>query len=199
MMLVTVILLLINFLVLIIFISFSKIDRTVITLACGVVTIFLLSILEHVGYNVFVDFIVGTKKDGYVNFHSIVLLFGMLVIVQICIEAGVFQFLSFRLIQMTKGKPVYLLICFNTLAFIVTAIINDILAILLLIPLTITVCKTIDVDAIPYVMTEAITIKLGATLFLISSIPNIIVGTYLNLSFLDFFLNIGVISIFIFF
>ena len=196
--LLTVILLLINFLILILLISFSKIDRTVITLGCAVVTIFLLVIIESTPYKVFVDFVVGTPTDGFVNFHVIVFLFSMLVIVQICIEGGVFQFLSYRLIQMTKGKPVYLLISFNVLTFFLTAIINDMLAILLIIPFTITVCKTLDVDSVPYVITEAITIKLGAILFLISSLPNIVVGTYLGLSFTDFFLQIGGISIFIF-
>jgi Na+/H+ antiporter NhaD/arsenite permease-like protein len=197
-MLISSILLIITFILLIVLIAVNKIDKSVVALAAGTFSFIVLSFLEGATFNVVVDFLIGTPQDGYVNLHAIILIFGMMVIVQICIEGGVFQFLAFRLIQMTKGKPLYLLIVFCSVSFFMAAIINDILTVIVLIPLTISVCKILDINPIPYIVIEGITVKLGGSVFLISSIPSVLIATYLRLSFVQFFLDIGILSIAIF-
>lgn len=199
-MLITAILLLITFVLLMIFISSNIFDRAILALAAGIVTYFLLFFFEseNFKFTTFMNILFGTAEDGYVNMHSLILILGMMIIVAISVEGGVFQFLSFRLIQMTKGKPIYLLITFSILSFLITSIINDILTVILLIPLTITICRLLRIDPVPYVITEGIIIKIGATLLLISSIPNILVSAYLGLSFNNYFTEIGYFSIIIF-
>jgi Na+/H+ antiporter NhaD/arsenite permease-like protein len=190
-MLMGILILLIVFISFIVLLAINKIDRTLVALGCGIISYLVLLFFENAQFGVLAEFIVGTSENGYVNLHSLLLILGIMIIVAISVEGGLFQFLSFRLVQMTKGKPVYLMIVFSILAFCITAIINDILTVILLIPLTISVCRILDIKPAIYIIFEAIMIKLGATLLLISSIPNILIATYLDLSFLAFFQDIG--------
>ncbi|MFW9952724.1 MAG: SLC13 family permease, partial [Candidatus Thorarchaeota archaeon] len=140
----------------------------------------------------------GTEQDNYVNLHSLLLIFGIMTIVVISVDGGLFQFLSFRLIQMTRGKPAYLLIVFSILSFLITAIISDMLTVILLIPLTISICKVLDVKPTIFIILETLMIKLGATLLQISSIPDMLISTSFGITFLDFFRNIGWYTVIIF-
>lgn len=186
-MLITAILIIITYVLLMVFISINVLDREILALGGAIVTFFALTLLEGASFTTFMSFLVGTAEDGYTNFHTLILILGIMIIVEISIQSGAFQFFSFRLIQMTKGKPIYLLIAFSALSFIITAIINDVLTVILLIPLTISICRIVKIDPIPYIIIEGIIIKVGATFLLISSIPNILVSAYLGLSFNTYF------------
>lgn len=197
-MLISIILLLITFALIMIFVSLNVIDREILALAGAIVTFFILSFFEGANFTTITNLLFGSAADKYMNMHSLILILGLMIIVEICVQSGMFQFLSFRLIQMTKGKPIYLLLTFSMLGFFLTAIINDILTVVLLIPLTIMVCRILKLDPVPYVITEGIIIKVGASVLLISSIPNILVSAYLGLSFNAYFSEIGFLSIIIF-
>lgn len=192
------IILTIVFLAMLVLIAFEYAEREVLAILAGIITYFVITFIEHKGFEVIIDFLIGTREDGYVNLRSIILIFGMMTIVEIAIEGGVFQFLAFRLIQMTKGNPHYLLIIFRILSVLLAAIINDILAVIVLIPLTIMVCRILEIDPIPYIITQSIVIKLGASIFLISSISNILIAGHAKISFIEFFINIGFFSLIIF-
>jgi Na+/H+ antiporter NhaD/arsenite permease-like protein len=194
-MLLSEILLLCIFIGLLIAIALDLLERAVLALIAAILTYTILIFLENASPIIIPDFLFGTATDGYVNFHSITLIFGMMFIVQIANEAGLFQFLSFKLIQLTKGRPYFLLIVFCLLAVVLTAIINDILTVIILIPLTITVCRILNSNPIPYIITQAIIIKQGATIFMISSIPSILISNHLKLSFIEYFVNVGLISL----
>lgn len=149
-MLITAILITITFILTIVSIASNKIDRTVVALFGGVITFFLIYLLEGATFQMAFEIIFGNAEDDYANFHALVLILGMSIIVAVSIQAGLFQFLSFRVIQMTKGEPRLLLLAFGSLAFFISTVINDILTIILLLPLTITTCKTLNIDPIPY-------------------------------------------------
>ena len=83
------------------------------------------------------------------------------------------------------------------LCVFISAILNNILAVIILIPLTITVSRILNIDPTPYILTEAVIVNLGGSIFLISSIPNILISTYAGISFIEFFLNVGLISLII--
>ena len=197
-MLISVIILLITFIAMTVLIAIGVFDRFIVALGAGMVAFFVLYFLEGATFDVFVSFIVGTPEDNFVNFHALILILGMMIIVIIAIEGGFFQFVSFRLIQMTKGEPKRLLLVFCTLAMFMTAILNDILTIIILIPLTATICRILDIDALPYIIVQIIVIKLGATMLIISSVPTILIASYLNISFTEYFIRIGLLAIVVF-
>jgi len=154
--------------------------------------------MEGLDFSIIVDLLFSSQDEGYVNLHSLLLIIGMMIIVQISHEAGTFQFLAIRLIKLSRGKPVLLLILFCIITILISAILNNILAVIILIPLTITVSRILNFNPSPYILTQAVLVNIGGTFFSISSIPNILITTYAGISFLEFFLNVGLISLIIF-
>jgi len=154
--------------------------------------------MEGLDFSIIVDLLFSSQDEGYVNFHSLVLIIGMMIIVQISHEAGTFQFLAIRLIKLSRGKPVLLFILFCIITILISAILNNILSVIILIPLTITVSRILNINPSPYILTQAVLVNIGGTFFSISSIPNILITTYAGISFVEFFLNVGLISLIIF-
>jgi len=171
-----------------------KLNRAVAALAGALVTYFTLIFIEHVDNSIIIDFLFGTKENGYVNLHALVLIIGMFLIVQICHSAGVFQFIGFKLIQISKGRPIYLLILLACLAVFLSATLSNILAIIILIPLTIVSARILSIDPVPFIIVEAIMVNIGGLVFVISSIPNILIATHVNISFSEFFIKIGIFA-----
>ncbi len=116
-------------------------------------------------------------------------------IVQISDEVGTFQFVAIYAIKISKGKPKNLMFILAVLSVFFSAIVNNILTVMILIPLTITTSRMLDLDPKPYVLTQAVLVNLGGTIFSISSIPNILINTYAEITFKQYFLNVGLFSI----
>jgi Na+/H+ antiporter NhaD/arsenite permease-like protein len=176
----------------------EKLNRAIAALSGAILTYFVLIFIENLNFSVIVDLLFGSSKDDYVNLHSLILIIAMMMIVSICHEAGVFQFFAIKLIILSKGKPIRLLIINCTITVLISAVLNNILTVIILIPLTITISRILNTDPSPYILTQAILVNIGGTIFSISSIPNILITTYAKISFNEFFINVGVISLIIF-
>ncbi|MHA1378261.1 MAG: SLC13 family permease [Candidatus Helarchaeota archaeon] len=136
-------------------------------------------------------FMFGTIDDNFSNFHSLILIFGIMIQVTISQDAGVFQFLALKLIKGAKGDPKMLLFYCCILAVSISAILSNILAIIILIPLTIMICRMLNINPIPYILSEAILVNVGGMMFLISSVPNILISQAAGLNFLDYLFNLA--------
>jgi Na+/H+ antiporter NhaD/arsenite permease-like protein len=176
----------------------EKLNRAIASLIGALICYFVLIFLENKSFTIIVDFLFGSFSEGYVNLHSLILIIGMMIIIQISHEAGTFQFIAINLIKLSKGKPLRLLLIFCVITVVISAILNNILTVIILIPLTITVSRILNINPQPYILTQAVLVNIGGTVFSISSIPNILITTYANITFLDFFLNVGGISFIIF-
>lgn len=137
----------------------------------------------------------GSQADGYVNLHSLILIIGMFYIVNIADEAGVFQFIAVIAVKQSNAKPIYLMTIFAFIAVIFSALLNNILTVMILIPLTITVSRILNINPTPYILTQAVLVNIGGTVFSISSIPNILIVTSQGITFTDYFINVGIFSI----
>ena len=182
----------------IILIITGKLNRAIASLAGAVIVYFVLIYLENKDFKIILDLLFGSESEGFVNLHSLILIIGMMFIVEISKEAGLFQFIALNLIKLSKGKPLYLMSIFCIITIFISAILNNILTVIILIPLTITVSRILNVNPSPYILTQAILVNIGGTFFTISSIPNILISTYAEIPFLAFFLNVGVLSLIIF-
>ncbi|MFX1313662.1 MAG: SLC13 family permease, partial [Promethearchaeota archaeon] len=107
---------------------------------------------------------------------------------------GSFQFIAGKLIKLSGGKPVRLMIIFCSVTVFISAILNNILTVIIIIPLTITVSRILNINPTPYILTQAVLVNIGGTIFSISSIPNILITTFAGIEFLEFFINLGLIS-----
>lgn len=197
-MIVSIIIVLACFLAVILLIITDKLNRAVASLTGAVIVYFVLIYLEGKDFKVILELLFGSESEGFVNLHSLILIIGMMFIVEISKEAGLFQFFALNLIKLSKGKPVYLMSIFCVITIFISAILNNILTVIILIPLTITVSRILNVNPSPYILTQAILVNIGGTFFSISSIPNILISTYAEISFIDFFLNVGTVSLIIF-
>jgi len=172
-------------------------SRAISALIGATITFFVLTFIEHYDFAIIIDLTFGTKEDSYNNFHSLILIISMMIIVTIANEAGLFQFIAIKLIKLSKGHPIYLLIISSLIIVFIAAILNNLLAVIICIPLTITVSRILNINPSPYILTQAVIVNLGASFFIISSIPNILIANYAEISFINFFLNVGLISLII--
>ena len=176
----------------------GKLNRAIASLVGALVVFLTLIFIENKDFSIIVDFLFGSDEDNFVNLHSLILILSMMFIVQIAHEAGLFQFISISLIKLTGERPIYLLIIFSIITVILSSILNNILTVIILIPLIITVSRILSINPSPYILTQAILVNIGGTVFSISSIPNILITSYQSITFIAFFLNVGIISIVIF-
>jgi len=175
----------------------DKINRAIISLVGALIVFFALVFLNNAAPSDFIDILFGISP-GFVSLHALVLIIGMLFIVQICSSAGVFQFIAFKLIKMTKGKPIRLIFSLCAITMLVAAILGNILAVIVLIPLTITASRILNIDPRPYIICQAITIPIGEIVFSISSVPSILITSYAQIGFVDYFLNVGLFCLLLF-
>lgn len=190
-----IVLLLIIFIGMLILIAKDIMERAALVFCCAILAFFVIVFIEDKSPVIFVEFIFGTHDDGYINFRTIALIFGILIISTVCYRTGFFQFIAFKMIQLTKGEPRKILASIALLTFGVSSILADTITAIILIPLTITVCRTIRMNPVPMVIISALNIKIGATVLPISSISSILITSYQEISFIDYFTTAGFISI----
>jgi len=197
-MIISTIIILGTFLCVILLIITEKLNRAVAALSGAIISYFVLIFIENYDFSIIVNFLFSTKEEGFVNLHALILIIGMMIIVNVCHEAGLFQFIAIKLIKLSKAKPIILMILMCFVTIVLSSILNNILTVIILIPLTITISRILNINPSPYILTQAILVNIGGTFFSISSIPNILITTYANINFLEFFLNSGLISILVF-
>ncbi|MFX1241926.1 MAG: SLC13 family permease [Promethearchaeota archaeon] len=186
------------FIAVVILIITNKLNRAVASLLGAIITFFVLIFIEHFDFSIIVELLFGSPLEGFVNLHSLIMIIGMMMIVQIAHEAGTFQFIAGKLIKLSGGKPVNLMIIFCSATVLISAILNNILTVIIIIPLTITVSRILNINPSPYILTQAVLVNIGGTVFSISSIPNILITTYAGIEFLEFFINVGLLSFIVF-
>ncbi|MHA1405646.1 MAG: SLC13 family permease [Candidatus Helarchaeota archaeon] len=127
------------------------------------------------------------------------LIIGLMLIVTILLETGIFEFIALKMIRLTKGRPFSLFLVFILMTYGISIIMENIGAILIIAPLTITTCRILKMrKALPYflVAEQLATVPAGFVLE-ISSIPNMIIASELNFAFFDFIVLIGPLSLII--
>ena len=186
---------LVTFISLLMIVGSGKVDKTLVALSASVIAYVVLVFFEGVSPDLLVGYLFGTPANGFDNFHAIILLFSMLAIVEIGKDSGVFQFLAFKLVQMTKGRPRLMMVVLCGITVFITAVLSDMLAIIVLLPLTITVCRILGVDPRPYLVVQIVIVKVGAVMLLISSVSNMVISGSAGITFGEFFLNIGTVAL----
>ncbi|MHA1377507.1 MAG: SLC13 family permease [Candidatus Helarchaeota archaeon] len=146
---------------------------------------------EPFSFTHLINFMFGTEASNYNNLRSIILILGIMIQVGICQEAGVFEYLALRLVKGSKGDPNKLLLICCLLSVVISAILNNILTVFILIPLTIMICRMLGINPIPYILSEAIMVNIGGIMLLTSSIPNVLISGAAGLTFIDYIINIA--------
>ena len=131
------------------------------------------------------------KALSYIDFNTIGLLVGMMVLVAIIRQSGLFEYVAIKAAKMVHGDPWKIMIAFILLTAVLSGILDNVTTVLLVGPMTIAIAKMLEINPVPFLMTQILASNVGGTATLIGDPPNIMIGSAANLSFVDFLKNTG--------
>lgn len=134
-----------------------------------------------------------------VDFNTIGLLTGMMIIVGITKDSGVFQYLAIRSAKVVKADPWGILVMLMLVTALLSALLDNVTTVLLIAPITLLITDTLKLSAYPYLFAEIFASNIGGTATLIGDPPNIMIGSATGLGYNDFLFNLAPISILILF
>ena len=151
------------FLLVYVAISFELVNKAVAALL-GVMILLVLHVIdEHAAVE-------------FIDFETIMLLLGMMTIVAILRKSGFFTIVSVKIAELTKGSPLKILVLFSIVTAILSAFLDNVTTVLIVIPIIIELTAGMGLDPKVYVISQAIISNIGGTVTLIYEPPNIIIG-----------------------
>ncbi|MBN1777249.1 MAG: ArsB/NhaD family transporter [Clostridiales bacterium] len=163
----------------------EKLHRTVAALA-GVATLLLLRVLTP------------SQALQYVDFNTLLVLMGMMIVVSIVKKTGVFEYLAIVAAKKAKGDPWRIILFLCAVTALISAFLDNVTTVLLIVPMTFVITKKLNMNPIPFLLPEIMASNIGGTATIIGDPPNIMIGSRAGLSFMDFILNLGPIIALVF-
>lgn len=127
-----------------------------------------------------------------IDFNTIGVLAGMMLFVGVVKESGLFEYLAIKAAKLSKGNPWRIMVSFMVVTAVLSAFLDNVTTVLLIGPMTLTICNILRVNPIPYLITEIMASNIGGTATLIGDPPNIMIGSAAGLSFGDFITNLSI-------
>lgn len=159
----------------------EKIHRTVTALA-GAVLMILLGIINQ------------EQAIEGVDFNTLGLLIGMMIVVGIARQSGIFQAVALFVAKKAKGHPIAIFVLLGLVIALFSALLDNVTTVLLMVPVTFVIANNLKLPPTPFLIGAILLSNIGGTATLIGDPPNILVGSAANLSFNDFLFNLGPIS-----
>jgi Na+/H+ antiporter NhaD/arsenite permease-like protein len=132
-----------------------------------------------------------------IDWATLGLLVGMMILVGLTRETGVFTYLALRVAQLSGGRPLRLIFLLAGVTGLLSAFLDNLTAILLVVPITLLLADLLGISAIPLVLVEVIASNVGGTATLIGDPPNIMIGSHVTeLTFVDFVVNLAPVAFF---
>ena len=126
-----------------------------------------------------------------IDFNTIGLLVGMMVIVGIARNSGLFEYLAVWSAKRSKGDPLKIMISLTVITAILSALLDNVTTVLLIVPITFSIAKALEINPMPILFSEIMASNIGGTATLIGDPPNIMIGSATGLGFMDFVINVG--------
>ena len=161
------------FLAVYVFIAFEWLNKAIAALL-GVMALLILGVIdEH-------------AAAGFIDYETIMLLIGMMGIVAVLKKTGFFAMITVRIAQLTGGQPLRILILFCAVTAIISAFLDNVTTVLIMVPIIIELTRGMGLDPKIYVVALAMASNLGGTATLVGDPPNIIIGSKVGLTFNQF-------------
>ena len=113
-----------------------------------------------------------------------------MVLVGVTQETGVFRFVAVRAVKVTGGEPLAILASLATVTAVLSAFLDNVTTVLLVVPVTFTITERLEVSPLPFLVAEILASNIGGTATLIGDPPNIMIGSAAHLGFIDFVINL---------
>lgn len=163
----------------------EKIHRTVVAVF-GAALMILFHVLSQ------------AEAFSKIDFNTLGLLIGMMIIVNVIRQTGLFQYLAIKSAKLAKGNPTKILLYFSILTAVSSALLDNVTTILLVVPVTLVICDTLKLNPIPFIIAEIMSSNIGGASTLIGDPPNIMIGGETGLNFDDFVINLLPLMIVVF-
>ena len=150
-----------------------------------------------------VMFLIGATTGGEaffsaetgIDWNVILLLFGMMVVISVVKQTGLFEYLAIWAGKRARGRPYRLLVLLCLITAVASAMLDNVTTVLLMAPVTLLVCGRLGVRPELFLVAEAMVSNIGGVGTLIGDPPNIIIGSRAGLSFDEFLINLGPLAV----
>jgi len=159
----------------------EAIHRTTLAMFGALLIIIVLIQTEIIPAHDTVDFVIGA-----IDFNTIGLLLGMMIIVGILGETGIFQYIGIKAAKLAKGNVWKLMLLFSVITAVGSAFLDNVTMILLMVPVTISVARILNINPISIILAEIFSSNVGGAATLIGDPPNIMIGSAAGIPFIEF-------------
>ncbi len=149
------------------------------------------AVAAMLGGFLFVAFHIISQDEAidYIDFDTIGLLCGMMITVAIMRKSGLFEYIAIKGIKITRGNPWRILVVLSIVTAVLSAFLDNVTTVLIIVPLTFAVADTIKISPLPLLISEILFSNIGGAATLIGDPPNIMIGGATHLGFMDFINN----------
>jgi Na+/H+ antiporter NhaD/arsenite permease-like protein len=165
------------FIVSLVLIFSEKVNRSIIAIAGGVLM---------VGLGKLVHFYSEEAALEAIDFNTLGLLLGMMILVAMLEPTGFFQYLAVLAARSSRGNPLRLFVLLGTITTVLSMFLDNVTTVVLIAPVTILISEIMGLSPIPYLVTEALLSNTGGVATLVGDPPNVLIGSAAGLSFTDF-------------
>jgi Na+/H+ antiporter NhaD/arsenite permease-like protein len=159
----------------------EKIHKTKVALLGAALTLITKVLTQHEALH---------DIDLGVDWNVIFLLISMMLIVNIMTKTGVFQYVAVKSAKLGKGNPFTIMSIFAVVTAVGSAFLDNVTTVLLLAPVTLLIAEQLEIDPVPYLITEALASNIGGTATLIGDPPNIMIASKAGFDFMDFIVHL---------
>jgi Na+/H+ antiporter NhaD/arsenite permease-like protein len=121
-----------------------------------------------------------------IDFNTLGLLLGMMILVAMLEPTGFFQYLAVWAARVSRGKPVRLFVLLGSITTVLSMFLDNVTTVVLIAPVTILICEILGLKPLPYLMAEALLSDTGGVATLVGDPPNVLIGSAAGFSFIDF-------------
>ncbi|HEU4494309.1 MAG TPA: ArsB/NhaD family transporter [Rubrobacteraceae bacterium] len=151
------------------------------------------TVLALLGAAILISFGIVDQEEAateFIDWNTIGLLAGMMVIVAVLEKTGVFEYLAIKSAQWGKARPGRILILLALVTAFLSAFLDNVTTVILMVPVTFVIADALDSDPVPFLLTQVMASNVGGAATLIGDPPNILIGSAAGLSFAEFAFNL---------
>ncbi len=163
-------------------IATERVDRTKVALL-GAVLVLLTQTIEQ------------ERAIEAIDWNTLGLLVGMMIVVRVTEPTGAYTWVAIRAGQLSKGRPFAVVLALSVTTAVLSAFLDNLTTVLLMVPITFLLADALDVDPIPLVIIEILVSNIGGTATLIGDPPNIMIAGATGLTFVEFIVNLAPVAI----
>ncbi|MGI5819047.1 MAG: SLC13 family permease [Armatimonadota bacterium] len=160
-------------------IASDRFDKTKIALAGGALMIILGVVDQHTAFH-------GTHEVEGIDWNTIFLLMGMMIIVNITRRTGLFEWVAIKTAKIGRGRPIPILIGMMISTAILSAFLDNVTTVLLMVPTVIVIYEAMELDPVPFIIFVIMSSNIGGSLTLVGHPPNIMIASTTGFDFMDF-------------